>query len=148
MRVPLIIRYPAKLKPRHDDILLSTIDIYPTMLGLMGFAASIPTEVDGQNFAGYLFTGKGIKPDSQWYMRIDNEKPDFGLRGIRTERYTFVINHPESKPEAILLYDRITDPYEMKNIASENGDLVRELSQKLKTTLIKYNDPWLNNRRL
>ena len=148
MRVPLIIRYPAKLKPRYDDILLSTIDIYPTMLGLMGFSSSIPAQVDGENFASYLFTGKGKKPESQWYMRVDNEKPDFGLRGIRTERYTFVIDHPESKPERIMLYDRNTDPYEMNNIVNENPNLVEELSQKLKMTLIKFNDPWLNNRKL
>jgi arylsulfatase A-like enzyme len=148
MRVPLIIRYPAKLKPRYDDILLSTIDIYPTMLGLMGFSSSIPAQVDGENFASYLFTGKGKKPESQWYMRVDNEKPDFGLRGIRTERYTFVIDHPESKPERIMLYDRNTDPYEMNNIVNENPRLVEELSQKLRMTLIKFNDPWLNNRKL
>jgi hypothetical protein len=59
-----------------------------------------------------------------------------------------VIDHPESKPERIMLYDRNTDPYEMNNIVNENPRLVEELSQKLRMTLIKFNDPWLNNRKL
>jgi len=36
----------------------------------------------------------------------------------------------------------------MQNIADGNSGLVEELSRKLKMTLIKYNDPWLNNRKL
>ena len=145
MRVPLLIRYPAKLKSHYDDILLSTPDIYPTLLGLMGLASSIPKEVDGQNLAEYLISGKGEKPASQWYMRIDNEKPDFGLRGIRNNRYTFVINQEEGKDKILMLYDRQYDPFQMKNIAAENPGIVRELTEEMRLWQIKNSDPWIKN---
>ena len=145
MRVPLLIRYPGKLKARNDDVLLSTPDICPSLLGLMGFATSIPAEVDGINLAGYLLSGKGEKPTSQWYMRIDNDKPDYGLRGVRNGRYTFVINQPEGKEKTIVLYDRLNDPYELKNIAPENPELVKEFTRETAKWIIKNKDPWIKN---
>ena len=146
MRVPLLIRYPGKLKPHQDDILLSTLDIYPTILGLMGYSKAIPPEVDGKDYSGYLLRGKGEKPVSQWYMRVDNEKPEYGLRGVRTDRYTFVINHPDSKPETILLYDRKTDPYELNDISGAHPELVKAMTTEMEKWLKKFNDPWLETR--
>ena len=78
-------------------------------------------------------------------MRVDQEKPDYGLRGVRTNRYTFVINQPEEKGKIFLLYDRETDPYQMNNIASGNQVLADELTSELKRWLNKYNDPWLKH---
>jgi arylsulfatase A-like enzyme len=145
MRVPLLIRYPGKLKPHTDDILLSTLDISPTLLGLMGYASSIPKETDGENLAGYLITGKGTKPSSQWYMRISDAVESLGLRGIRTDRYTFVIDARKEKEKSVSLFDRKEDPYQMKNIAGKNPGLEKELMMQLKDWLKKFNDPWLKN---
>lgn len=145
MRVPLLIRYPGKLKPRTDDILLSTPDISPTLLGLMGFRSSIPAETDGMDLSAYLETGKGKKPVSQWYMRIMNGDPSMGLRGVRTGRYTFVINRDEGGNGKTMLYDRKNDPYELKNLAGENPFLVGEMTGLLREWLQRYNDPWIKN---
>ncbi len=145
MRVPLLIRFPGRIKPHFDDILLSTTDLYPTLLGLMGYASSIPKEVDGQNLAGYLITGKGQKPESQWYMRISEGKEALGLRGVRTDRYTFVINQASETQKTIMLFDRKEDPYQMKNIIGENKSLEQELTLKLQDWLKKYGDPWIKN---
>jgi arylsulfatase A-like enzyme len=143
MRVPLIIRFPEQLKPRTDNIMLSTLDISPTLLGLMGFSSFIPVEVDGNNLADYLLSGKGNKPSTQWYMRIDREHNEFGLRGVRTNRYTFVINQPGDGKREILLFDRKTDPFQMKNIAGENQEQIKILTGELRKWLQKFNDPWL-----
>ncbi|MEI7422950.1 MAG: sulfatase-like hydrolase/transferase [Prolixibacteraceae bacterium] len=145
MRVPLLIRFPGKIKPHTDDVLLSTTDIYPTLLGLMGYTSAIPKEVDGVNFASYLITGKGQKPASQWYMRISQGRQALGLRGVRTERYTFVINLDDQTKRSVMLFDRKEDPYEMKNLAADNPAKVKELSSELGRWLKKYNDPWLPN---
>ena len=145
MRVPMLIRFPGRIKPHSDDILLSTTDLYPTLLGLMGYASSIPKEVDGQNLAGYLITGKGQKPESQWYMRISEGKEALGLRGVRTDRYTFVINQASETQKTIMLFDRKEDPYQMKNIIGENKSLEQELTLKLQDWLKKYGDPWIKN---
>lgn len=47
MNVPFLVRFPDKIKPRVDDLMLSSPDIMPTLLGLAGLADSIPTEVQG-----------------------------------------------------------------------------------------------------
>jgi arylsulfatase A-like enzyme len=145
MRVPLLIRFPGRLKPHTDDILLSTPDLYPTLLGLMGFASAIPETTDGENFAGYLMTGKGKKPISQWYMRISDGNPAGGLRGVRTDRYTFVIDQGKERPKEVMLFDRQNDPYQLKNIAGESPELAKELTSMLREWLVKYQDPWLKN---
>ncbi len=147
MRVPLLIRFPGKIKPHTDDILLSTTDIYPTLLGLMGYASAIPKTVDGENLAGYLTTGKGSKPGSQWYMRISDANASLGLRGVRTERYTFVIDQQKENQRSVLLFDREKDPYQMKNLAGQNPVLEKELTLKLREWLEKYQDPWIRNIR-
>jgi arylsulfatase A-like enzyme len=145
MRVPLLIRFPGRLKPHTDDILLSTPDLCPTLLGLLGFASAIPETTDGENFAGYLMTGKGKKPVSQWYMRISDGNPAGGLRGVRTDRYTFVIDQGKERPKEVMLFDRRNDPFQMKNIAGESTELSKELTSMLKEWLVKYQDPWLKN---
>lgn len=145
MRVPLLIRFPGRLKPHTDDVLLSTPDLYPTLLGLMGFASAIPKTTDGENLAEYLLTGKGHKPASQWYMRISDGNPSMGLRGVRTERYTFVINLRKEKQREVLLFDRLMDPYQMKNMACESAGQTKELTSMLKEWMVKYQDPWLKN---
>jgi len=145
MRVPLLIRFPGRLKPHTDDILLSTLDLYPTLMGLMGFGSAVPNEVDGENRAGYLLTGKGPKPESQWYMRISDGRSDLGLRGVRTVRYTFVIDQQNDNRRNVMLFDRREDPFEMKNIANEQPAVIQHLTQVLRQWLIKYNDPWLKN---
>ncbi len=145
MRVPLLIRFPGRLKPHTADLLLSTPDLYPTLLGLMGFATAIPETTDGENFAGYLMTGKGRKPASQWYMRISDGNPAGGLRGVRTDRYTFVIDQGKENQQKVMLFDRQNDPYQLKNIAGESPELAKELTTQLREWLMKYQDPWLKN---
>jgi arylsulfatase A-like enzyme len=111
----------------------------------MGFSSAIPNTTDGENFATYLMTGKGKKPDSQWYMRISDGNTAGGLRGVRTERYTFVIDQGKDNKRKELLFDRLKDPYQMKNIAAERADLVGQLTTQMKEWLVKYQDPWLKN---
>lgn len=51
MNIPFLVRFPGKIQPRVDDLLLSAPDIMPTVLGLCGLGDSIPAEVQGRNFA-------------------------------------------------------------------------------------------------
>lgn len=145
MRVPLLIRYPNKLRPHHDDLLLSTPDLYPTILGLMGFGALIPKEVDGKNMAGYLLNGKGKKPKSQWYMKIDNGNPANGVRGVRTSRYTYIIKQKANSDNEVMLFDRQTDPWQLENLAGKKPELEKELFHELQMWLTSNNDPWIKH---
>ena len=57
MRVPFLIRWPEHIQPRIDDLLISTPDFAPTLLGLMGFDEDIPPETDGIDYSSLFLTG-------------------------------------------------------------------------------------------
>ena len=51
MNVPFLIRYPQHIRPRVDNLLLSSPDIMPTLLGLCNLDKDIPANVQGSNYA-------------------------------------------------------------------------------------------------
>jgi len=146
MRVPFLIRWPGKIKPRRDDLLISAPDIYPTLLDLMGYAEDTPKQVDGNSHASLFLTGKGKRPTSQLYMWVPVGKPAWGRRGLRTHRYTLMISKAEGKPTQYTLHDNANDPYQLKNIASDEPGVVRRLTIELDEVLQRNNDPWLTTR--
>ena len=83
--VPFIIRYPEKLRPRVDSVLLSAVDIYPTLLSLAGLGEAIPQTVEGRDLSPVLL-GDGAQcdvPDAVLYIRNVNGEtdPDDGQGG-------------------------------------------------------------------
>jgi arylsulfatase A-like enzyme len=147
MRVPFLIRWPGRIKPRRDDLLLSSPDIYPTLLDLMGWAKDIPPQVQGTSHASLFLNGRGKRPTSQLYMWVPNGQPQWGRRGIRTHRHTLIINKMPNKPIETVLRDNLNDPYQLQNIADVNPQLVSELTIELTKWLRKNQDPWLSSEQ-
>lgn len=60
LNIPLIIRYPGnKQKGKRSAELVSLVDIYPTLVELLGLKMpELKYPVQGQSFAGHLLTGK------------------------------------------------------------------------------------------
>ncbi len=143
MRVPFLIRWPGRIRPRCDDLLMSAPDIHPTLLALMGFGGDIAPDVQGENHASVFLSGRGARPDSQLYMWVPLGRPAWGRRGVRTHRYTMMISSMPDKPVQYVLHDNLLDPYQLKNIADEKPEVVRELADKLERWLSKNKDPWL-----
>jgi arylsulfatase A-like enzyme len=142
--VPFIIRWPGKIPARTDNLLLSTPDIYPTLLGLLGLNKNIPKDVSGINHAPLFLTGEGERPRSQFYMSVPPGKEDMGRRGVRTNQYTFMINHDDEVDE-IELFDNHEDPYQLNNLSDVRQDLVKELRSELKYWLEQTKDPWIKH---
>lgn len=146
MRVPFMIRWAGKIKHRFDDLLISAPDIYPTLLDLLGFASDVPKDVEGVTHAPLILTGAGERPTSQLYMRTPLGKPAWGKRGVRTHRYTLMINKMPNLPLDRYLYDREKDPYQLNNIADQSPEIVERLVEKeLHPWLEHTKDPWLSN---
>ena len=145
MRIPFLIRFPGRIQPRNDDLLISVPDIYPTVLDLMGFKNDIPPEVQGQSHAKLFTSGPGLRPDGQLYMWVPKGKPAYGRRGLRTSRFTMMINKWETGGSETLLLDNVSDPYQLKNIAKSSPEIVKKLTGKLNEILKKLDDPWLNS---
>jgi arylsulfatase A-like enzyme len=143
MRVPFLIRWPGRIAARHDDLLFSAPDVYPTLLGLMGFESDVPPDVEGTNYAP-LFAGLPMaRPTSQLYLKVPYDDPAAGQRGVRTHRYTYVETRAPDQATERVLYDRDSDPYQLDNIVAERPELVSELAEELAQWLERTRDPYL-----
>jgi len=113
----------------------------------MGFLNQDPV-----HYASVLCGQSEERPKSSFYLHIKtvaNQDPADERRGVRTDRYTFVArnskasgNTTKKQEPPYLLFDRIEDPFQLKNIAEENPDVVREMAEELNFWLRKTNDPW------
>lgn len=136
MRIPMMFRLPGVIPQRNDDLLMSMPDLYPTMLGLLGFSREVPDTVEGTDWSNRVRTGKGAEATSQLYLKIPYGLSSFGKRGVRTHEHTLVIERKNKQPLQYTLYDNQRDPYQQKNIAADNAALIAKL---VKSEL----DPWL-----
>ncbi len=143
--IPFIMRWPGNLEPRRDDLLLSVPDVMPSLLNLMGLGDEVPKCVEGSDYSDAIL-GKDVpRPDSALYLVMTPEWPGGGRRGLRTYRYTFVIQRRKNKEDTYILHDNQADPYQFQNIASENPAVVAQLKDELMVWLRETNDPWLEH---
>ena len=146
--VPFLIRWPGHIPARRDDLLLTTPDIYPTLLDLMGFAGDIPAAVQGTSHASIILGGSGRRPSSAWYMFVPYGQPALGRRGVRTQTHTLVYARDRQGAEKCELYDDVADPCQMKDTAATRPDLVKQLTEtELLPWLKKMQDPWLRQNQ-
>lgn len=144
MRIPFLLRWPGTIQPRHDDLLFSSPDIYPTLMDLMGFSGSIPGDVQGRSHAGLIRNGSGERPASQPYIWVPYGKPAWGRRGVRTHRHTLMYSRMPDQPDGVMLHDNLKDRYQLMNLADQEANLVEKLrNDELVPWLEATGDPWL-----
>lgn len=160
MNVPFLVRYPGHIVPKTDDLLLSSPDIMPTLLGLAGLADSIPQEVQGTNYAPLLLgTDPGMKrPECALYFQnLDGRKDNNGVvhtyfpsaRGIKTARYTLAlyISRETRNLRKTLFYDDQRDPYQMHNLSPrEYPEIFESLCREMGSKLKAIGDPWYTEK--
>lgn len=153
IRVPLLVRYPAIIKPgtKINEMVLN-IDLLPSMLNISG--AKIPPHVQGKSFKP-LLEGKTVSWRKSFlyeYFQEDWLPSIPTMLGVRTEEWKYII-YPEIKKNPELfnlkdmdeLYDLKNDPYEMKNLAEDSAyknkltELQKELAKLMKET--NYKEP-------
>lgn len=143
MRIPMMFRLPGALAPRTDDALMSLPDLYPTMLGLLGLGQQVPATVEGDDLSARVRTGKGNTATSQLYLAVPYGGNAFGKRGVRTERYTLIVERRDKQALRHKLFDNQRDPLQMQDIAGDNPALVEELvKRELEPWLERTGDPW------
>ncbi len=135
MSIPFIIRWPGRIAPRRDDLLLNVPDTMPTLLEMMGCLDAVPEGVHGTSYARALMGQEQARPESTPYLMF---KPG----GVRTHRYTFVKRDRNDRDPMVVLYDNQEDPYQMKNVAEERPETVTELTGELNGWLEKLGADW------
>jgi len=134
IRTPVMLRWPAKLKPARDDAtLVSTIDLAPTILAACALA---PTKemrgIDLLEVAAGKKTGRDTIFGEIYghdVIDIDRAEPNLLQRWCISGEWKLIEQPDGSKPE---LYHITSDPTEDKNLAAEQPARVQELSGKIK----------------
>lgn len=142
--IPFIIRWPEKLRPGKDNLLLSVPDIMPTLLSFLGLGDQIPSSVEGKDYSGVL-RGEAIeRPKAALYFFDKPEEETEKRRGVKTHEYTYIIGYDRNNKKHIFLYDDVNDPYQMTNIAGTKPDVEKELHQMLEQLLHETKDYFIS----
>jgi arylsulfatase A-like enzyme len=132
IRMPFLIRWPARIKPgTRSGALALNIDFAPTFLEAAGLPA--PAEMQGRSLLTIL---RGRTP-TEWrtamYYRYYHDPGDHNTRahyGIRTRTHKLIYFWKKDQWE---LFDLVNDPYELHNLYREPGQdtLTKLLQQEL-----------------
>jgi len=130
IRVPLIVKWPGKIKPgRVSDTPVISMDFYPTLLEAAGFSARPMEHIDGISLLGLLTDGTPPKRDTlYWHYPHNHGGGCIPVGAMREGKYKLVHWFGENRYE---LYDLAKDPSELRDISKDNSDLRQRLAAKL-----------------
>jgi len=114
--VPLIVRWPGKLKPGSvNDELVAFIDLAPTMLNLAG--VEIPKHLQGR-----AFLGEKLSPQREYVYAARDRMDDAHdiIRSVRDKRYHYIRNYRPDLPYAqrIAYMDEMPTMQEWRRLAA------------------------------
>jgi arylsulfatase A-like enzyme len=147
IRVPFLIRWPGHIPSGAvSDALLGTVDILPTLVGLLGWECSAALE--GRDLSAALRGDTDApRPESVFlaHYLAGDEAAFQGMpewRGVRTPRHTYV-ETPGQQPW--LLFDNEADPFQMNNLLHRPGGATtaEPLRNLLTMWLQRTRDPFL-----
>lgn len=135
IRVPLLVRWtggPVVAGGRSDGI-VSSMDLYPTLLDLAGATREKHAHCDGRSLRDALHGEPDTGHDElhwdngfQWAVRSGRWKMVFvdqdsaGVRGLR------IVEHADPGP-ALRLHDLVADPSEQHDLSASRPDLLMQL---------------------
>ncbi|MGS2739516.1 sulfatase [Sinomicrobium sp. M5D2P17] len=123
LKSPMIIKDPTiKNQKKEIDKIVSTVDIYPTLMDLCHI--EMPYKTSGRSMAGLIQGDRIRKWQEASYGYFNN-----GIT-VRVPRYRYTKYYREEQP-VIELYDHKKDPEENHNIASDHPNIVKKLDKIL-----------------
>ena len=136
IRVPMIVRAPDVRSAAGVPDLVRTVDLFPTVLDLLGIAA--PEPVSGASLRG-LMSGRSGKPRVAFadqvngydrVSRIAAEHPLLDFLYCAMDKDWKLVYRP-SRPERSELYELARDPGERANLFAERTEEARRLEREL-----------------
>jgi arylsulfatase A-like enzyme len=126
-RVPLLVWTPFTHAPKSVSALVQSADIMPTVLDLCSITSP---ETAGKSWQA-LLKGEATRCHEAIYTSRHSGSGPPGQGPIMpshitvtTDRYTAIFGRSPHRPE---LYDRHSDPQQLKNIAEADSGIVQEL---------------------
>jgi arylsulfatase B len=125
LRVPSIIMWKGKLTHGKISEAINVADIYPTLASLAG--ADIPKEmhIDGINFWPIV---EGVSPSEE---RIMYWRMNKGM-ALKKGEWKLIHNGKTIEDGTDELYNITLDPYEIEDVAAENGEILLKLKKEMR----------------
>lgn len=131
-RVPLIVRWPAKVKPGTSDALVSQIDFLASLAALTGQSIPQGQAPDSENhltvFLGAAAVGR---------KTLVEQSNGGGNFGFRSGNWKLLPNGKGKGAAKAALYDLATDLSETTNVADKHPEVVKDLTELLNKTVAK-----------
>jgi arylsulfatase A-like enzyme len=138
-RTPILLRWPGRIPAGAvRDELVSTLDLYPTLLDYAGappvprrLGRSLRPLLEGRSagwrdaLVGYQMTVRSDTPEG---VRIGDGRPVAGGHFVRTARW-HLLDWDEREAE---LYDVAADPEEQRDLAPRHPEVVEELRRRIR----------------
>ena len=116
VKVPLVIYAPGLLTPRiAEEILISTVDLAPTLLGLSGLP--VPESVQGRDLSGLLLGKNEDLPDSVYVEGRIRQKDEWRMVIRGFDKLVMDLNGNVTH-----LFNLAQDPGEKANLAEDSGE--------------------------
>lgn len=131
LREPLIVRWPAKIKPAVSDTPVSHLDLVPTLLSLVD--ANVPAGLDGISLAALLTEGRQPEPRKFfWHFPHYNNQGGRPAGAVRDGEWKLVTYYDTGETQLFNLSQDVTEHRDVA--AQESAQAVR---------LKKLHDDWL-----
>ncbi|KAA5542656.1 sulfatase-like hydrolase/transferase [Roseiconus nitratireducens] len=124
-RVPCLIRWPAKLTPRHIAQITAHIDLLPTLAEWCGLSVESKQPLDGQSLAQLIAEGSDPALTDRTLLTYRPDKSgleSFGRAAARTNRFRLTIEKGKTA-----LFDMQADPGQDHDVAEQYPDVAQQL---------------------
>ncbi len=122
IRIPLLFRWPTGIRSGTvSDACLSSVDIMPTILGMLG--QPIPAGVEGMDCSALARGEDGAEPEAAFLQNTGAcaiWEDGYEWRGLRNKRYTYA---RYLRDNSEYLFDNTVDPYQLSNLASDRDHI-------------------------
>ena len=144
-RIPFLIRWPGHIPAGLvSDACLSTVDMMPTCLGLLG--QPVPSRVEGMDLSHLALNQAGPEPDAvlmQGTGATASWDTGHEWRAVRNNQFTYAkyrVERTDAPQE--LLFDYVNDPYQMTNLVSDaaHQTVLQEMRVKLAEKMQSVSD--------
>ena len=130
IRVPLIVRWPAVLRPgTSSDVPITTLDIAATLIDVAGTPVRDDAPLDGSSLRPLLSGSGTVGPrDLFWHYPHYSNQGGRPAAALVSGNEKIVEHFEDGKVE---LFDLTSDPGERRNLAGERPERAAELAARL-----------------
>ncbi|MFB9166669.1 sulfatase family protein [Arthrobacter psychrochitiniphilus] len=161
MRIPWVMRWPGRLtSSAADSVGISSVDIAPTLLGLLGLGEQVPAAMHGTDVSPALLAHGGeaqgggaqggeagnLGTPSSLYFYYPRNSSDVDIRGLRTASTKFIARFQPASGLSTELFDLAGDPFELENITDPSA--IRHWAGSLSNALAAAGHSWNGDQAL